>query len=152
MLKRVALLGAIAALSIAGPSHSVAQEWGGWGGGVGGVTVHVGFPAFPRRDFCCRPRIPRPPIDCCRVFQRPIDCCRVIQRPIACCRPFPRRVECCDSPYYPYRPIYRQWSRPLYYYGDRFAPYGYHYDAAYPDGGDGYGYADAGYGGYDEAQ
>jgi hypothetical protein len=129
MLKRVALLGAIAALTIAGPSHSVAQEWAGWGGGV---TVHVGFPVLPRPDFCCRPRIPRP-----------IDCCRVIERPVACCRPIPRRVECCDDPYYPYRPIYRPWTRPLYYYGDRFVPYGYHYNAAYPDGGDGYG--DAGY-------
>jgi hypothetical protein len=129
MPKRVAIFGAIAALTIASPSHAVAQDWAGWGGGWGGgVTVNVAFPG-PRPFFCCRPRIPRP-IVCCRPF---------IPRPIVCCRPFiPRPVVCC-------RPLYRPWARPLYYYGDGFAPYGYHYDAGYP--GAGYdGYADAGYG------
>jgi hypothetical protein len=125
MLKRVAFLGAIAALTIASPSHAVAQDWAGWGGG--GVTVNVGFPAFQRPDFCCRPR-PRPFVCCRPFFPRPIVCCRPIPRPVVCCRPF-----------------YRPWPRPPYYYGDSFAPYGYHYDAGYTDGGYG-GYADAGYG------
>jgi hypothetical protein len=121
MLKRVALLGAIAALTIASPSHSVAQDWGGWGGGV---TVNVGFPVrpFPRQDFCCRPRIPRP-----------VECCRPIPRPVICCRPY-----------------YRPWPRPPYFYGDSFAPYGYHYNAGYPNVGyDGYG---DGYGGYGDGE
>jgi hypothetical protein len=127
MSRRAALFGAIAALTIASPSHAVAQDWsGGWGGGWGGgVTVNVGFPAFRRPDICCRP-----------FFRRPIACCRpFFQRPIACCRPFiPRPVVCC-------RPFFRRWARPPYFYGDSFAPYGYHYDA---------GYTDAAYDGYDD--
>jgi hypothetical protein len=120
MVKRVVLLGAIAALTIASPSHSVAQDWRGSGGGV---TVNVGFPAFPRHDFCCRP-----------FFPRPVECCRPrFPRPVACCRPF-----------------YRPWPRPPYFYGDSFAPYGYHYDAGYPNAGyDGYG---DGYGGYGDGE
>ena len=108
MLKRVALLGASAALALANPSRSVAQNWDGWGGGWGGgVTVNVGFPSFPRPAFCCRPRFPRPFI-CCRPF---------IPRPVVCCRPF-----------------FRPWGRPLYFYGDSFAPYGYNYNAGYGEG------------------
>jgi hypothetical protein len=124
MLKRVALLGAIAALTIASPSHAVAQTWGGWGGGV---TINVGFPVFPRRDFCCRPRFPRP-VFCCRTF---------FPRPVFCCRPF-------------YRSFYRPWPRPPYYYGDGFAPYGYHYNAGYTTAGYG-GYGD-GYDGYGDGE
>ena len=53
MLKRIALLGAMAALTIVKPSNAVAQGWDG----RGGITVNVGFP-FPhrRRDFCCEER------------------------------------------------------------------------------------------------
>jgi hypothetical protein len=119
MLKRVAFLGAIAALTIWNPSHSVAQTWdggtwggGGWGGGCcGAITITVGF---PRPRFCCRPFIPRPTF---------------------CCRPFiPRPVWCCNNGPYPY------YGRPLYYYGDRFAPYGYNWNAGYTEAG--YGYDD----------
>lgn len=112
MLKRIARLGAIAALTIGSPSHSKAQDWGGWGGWGGGVTVNVGFPGprpfFPR-PFCCRPRILRPDF---------------------CCRPFiPRPVFCCN------RPFLRPWPRPIYYYGDNFAPWGYNWEAGYSDAG-----------------
>jgi hypothetical protein len=135
MLKRVALFGAIAALTIWNPSHSVAQAWDGagwdgagsgggdgWGRGCcGAITVTVGFPR--PRPFCCRPFIPRPAF---------------------CCRPVPPRpVWCCNRPYSNY-------GRPLYYYGDRFAPYGYNWNSGY--GNSGYansGYTEAGYG-YDE--
>lgn len=122
MLKRVALLGAIAALTIWNPSRSVAQAWdggwdgAGWGGngwGGGAVTVTVGFPGF-RRPFCCRPHIPRP---------------------VFCCRPVPPRpVWCCENRAFPY--YYR---RPPYYYGDSFAPYGYNWNAGYTEAGYGYG-------------
>jgi hypothetical protein len=70
MLKRIALLVAIAALIFVKPSNSVAQDWGGWGGGV---TVNVGFP-FPHRDFCCERRFFPRRVDCCeerRFFPRP---------------------------------------------------------------------------------
>jgi hypothetical protein len=125
MLKRVALLGAIAALAIGNPARSVAQAWDGagwegagsdgagwdggrwdggrWGGGCC-ITVAVRVAIRPR-PFCCRPIPPRP---------------------IVCCRPFvpPRPVWCCNRPY-PY------YGRPLYYYGDSFAPYGYNPNAGY---------------------
>ena len=52
MLKRIVLLGAMAALIIVKPSNAVAQGWDGCCG-VGGITVNVGF---PRRDFCCEER------------------------------------------------------------------------------------------------
>jgi hypothetical protein len=100
MLKRVALLGAIAALTSGNPSNAVAQGWGGSGWG-GGVTVTVsGFPGpYP---YYRRPYYPRP----------------------CCYRPYiPRRVWCCHSPYYA-RPYYR----PPYFYGDNFAPYGYNWE------------------------
>jgi hypothetical protein len=65
MLKRVAFLGAIAALTLASPSHSLAQDWGGGGWG-GGVTVHVGFPFHRRSEFCCERRFfPRRRVFCC---------------------------------------------------------------------------------------
>ena len=115
MLRRVALLGAIAATTIWNPSHSIAQTWdGGWGNGCcGAITVTVGF---PRQHFCCRPFIPRPSF---------------------CCHPFvPRPVWCCNNRWHPY------WGRPLYYYGDRFAPFGYNWNAGYDAG---YGYAGYGY-------
>ena len=78
MLKRIALLGAMAALIIVKPSNAVAQGWDGWGGGI---TVNVRVP-FPRRDFCCDDRrfFPR------RVFEE--------RREDFCCeerRFFPRR-------------------------------------------------------------
>jgi hypothetical protein len=125
MLKRVAFLGAIAALTIVKPSHSVAQGWdgwagGGWGGCCGAVTVTVGFP---------RP-VP---------FRRPIRCCErpFIPRPAFCCeRPFiPRPVFCCERRFFP-----RQFVRPPYYYGDSFAPYAYNWNAGYDNAGYGDGY------------
>ena len=132
MLKRVALLGAIAALTIVKPSNSVAQGWdgwaggGGWGGCCGAVTVTVGFPG------------PVP-------FRRPIRCCErpFIPRPVFCCeRPFiPRPVFCCERRFFP-----RPFVRPPYYYGDNFAPYAYNWNAGYGNAG----YGNAGYGdGYD---
>jgi len=129
MLKRIALLGAMAALAIVKPSNAVAQGWDGWGGGI---VVNVRVP-FPRRDFCCERRfIPR------RVF-----CCE---------RPFiPRPVFCCDDRrFFPRTYGYGYgYGRPPYYYGDRFAPYGYNWNGGYNDAGYGYdgnGGYDAGYG------
>jgi hypothetical protein len=145
MWKRVALLAAIAALTVVKPSTSVAQAWdgggwdgagwdgagwdgagwggGGWGGfGGGAVTVTVGFPQ--RRPFpCCERRfIPRPTVCCERPF---------IPRPIVCCeRPFiPRPVFCCE------RRFFRPFVRPPYYYGDNFAPYAYNWNGGYGYGG-----------------
>jgi hypothetical protein len=124
MLKRIALLGAIAALTIVKPSNAVAQGWDGWGG----ITVNVGFP-FPhrRRDFCCEERrfFPR------RVFEERRDfCCEEN-------RFFPRRVFeerrdfCCEeSRFFP-----RRFGRPPYYYGDRFAPYAYNWNGGYTNAG-----------------
>jgi hypothetical protein len=129
MWKRIALLVAMAALTIVKPSNALAQGWQGWGGswdGWGG-------------DCCQRRFIPRP-IICC---QRPF-----IPRPIVCCeRPLiPRQVFCCDDRRFFPRP----WGRPPYYYGDRFAPYAYNWNTGYTDGDYGYGwnagYADGGYG------
>jgi hypothetical protein len=143
MLKRIALLGAMAALTIVKPSNAVAQGWDGWGG----ITVNVGFP-FPhrRRDFCCEERrfFPR------RVFEERRDfCCeenrffprRVFEeRRDFCCeenRFFPRRVFeerrdfCCEeSRFFP-----RRFGRPPYYYGDRFAPYAYNWNGGYTNAG-----------------
>ena len=51
MLKRIALLVAMAALTIVKPSNAVAQGWDG----CCGITVNVGFP-FQHRDFCCERR------------------------------------------------------------------------------------------------
>jgi hypothetical protein len=125
MLKPVALLGAIAALALWNPANSVAQEWGGdgggwdgggWrGGGCCGVTVTVStFPA---------------------PFRRPVRCCArpFIPRPAFCCeRPFiPRPTFCCE------RRFFRPFFRPPYFYGDNFAPYAYNWNAGY--GYDGYG-------------
>jgi hypothetical protein len=121
MLKRVALLGAIAALTIWNPARSVAQTWDGagydgagydgvgydggrWGGGCC-ITVTVRVHVRPR-PWCCRPIPPRP---------------------IICCHPVPPRpVWCCNSRPYVY-------GRPPYFYGDRFAPYGYNPYAGYTD-------------------
>jgi hypothetical protein len=135
MLKRIALLGAMAALTIVKPSIAVAQGWDGWGGN------------------CCERRfIPRP-IFCCerQFFPRPIVCCErpFIPRPVFCCeerRFFPRREFCCEESRFLPRPF----GRPPYYYGDRFAPYAYNWNAGYADAGYGYdwngGYTNAGYG------
>jgi hypothetical protein len=122
MLKRIVLLGAVAALTIVKPPSAVAQGWDGWGGG--GITVNVRVP-FPQRDFCCERRfIPR------RVF-----CCE---------RPFiPRRVFCCDDRRFFARPF----GRPPYFYGDSFAPYRYNWNGGYTDAG----YGDNWNGGYDDA-
>jgi hypothetical protein len=123
MLKRITLIGAMAALTIVKPPSAVAQGWDGWGG-VGGITVNVRVP-FPQRDFCCERRfIPR------RVF-----CCE---------RPFiPRRVFCCDDRRFFARPF----GRPPYFYGDSFAPYHYNWNGGYTDAG----YGDNWNGGYDDA-
>jgi hypothetical protein len=54
-----------------------------------------------------------------------------------CCqerRFFPRRVDCCDDRRFFPRPF----GRPPYYYGDRFAPYAYNWNAGYTDAGYGY--------------
>jgi hypothetical protein len=122
MLKRVALLGSIAALTMGSAGSASAQDWGGggwggggwdgggwggggWGGGGwggGAVTVTVsGFPRpFPFRRPCCeRPFIPRP-------------------------------VFCCERPFFG-RPFFR----PPYFYGDHFAPYAYNWNADYGYGG-----------------
>src|SRR5712675_1060248 len=127
MLKRIALLGAMAALTIVKPSNAVAQGWDGWGG----ITVNVGFP-FPhrRRDFCCEENrfFPR------RVFEERRDfCCEEN-------RFFPRRVFeerrdfCCEeNRFFP-----RRFGRPPYYYGDRFAPYAYNWNGGYTNAGYGY--------------
>jgi hypothetical protein len=113
MLKRIALLGAMAALTIVKPSNAVAQGWDG----CCGITVNVGFPF----SHCCERRF----------FPRPVFCC---EEPRVFCCDFRRPVfwgE--DRPFFP-----RAYGRPLYYYGDRFAPWGYNWNAGYTD--DGYGY------------
>jgi hypothetical protein len=131
MLKRIALLGAMAALTIVKPSNAVAQGFDG----CCGITVNIGFPFrhccerrfFPRRVFCCEERR----VFCCddrRFFPRRVFCC---EEP---------RVFCCDDRRFFPRPFYR----PPYYYGDRFAPYAYNWNAGYGDPG----YANAGYGYY----
>jgi hypothetical protein len=118
MLKPIALLGAMVALIIVKPSNAVAQGWDG----CCGISVNVRVP-FPRQDFCCERRFfPRREFCCERSF-------------------FPRQVFCCDDRRFFPRP----WGRPPYYYGDRFAPYAYNWNAGY---GDGYGYD---YGGYTNA-
>jgi hypothetical protein len=113
MLKRVAFLGAIAALTLASPSHSLAQDWGGGGWG-GGVTVHVGFPFHRRSELCCEERrfFPRRRVFCCederRFFpRRRVFCCEderqfFPRRRVFCCEDerqfFPRRrVFCCED-------------------------------------------------------
>ena len=122
MLKSIALLVAMAVLTIVKPSNAVAQDWGGWGGGV---TVNVGFP-FPHRD-CCERRerrfFPRR-VDCCerRFFPSRVDCCE--ER-----RFFPSRVDCCEERRFFPRAV----GRPPYYYGDSFAPYGYNWNAGYSE-------------------
>jgi hypothetical protein len=102
MLKRVALMGAIAALTIGNPSHSIAQDWrGGWG--PGGVTVTVGFPG--------------------PIFRRPVSCC-FGPRPIACCwdRPFPPGPF--FRPPYFYGDRFAPYAYNPYAYDTRFAGYG----------------------------
>jgi hypothetical protein len=136
MLMRIVLLGAMAALTIVKPSNAVAQSWDG----CCGISVNVRVP-FPRQDFCCERRFFPRRVDCCeerRFFPRQVDCCE--ER-----RFFPRQVFCCDDRRFFSRPF----GRPPYYYGDRFAPYAYNWNAGY---GDGYGYdwnggyTNAGYG------
>jgi hypothetical protein len=134
MLKRIVLLGAMAALTIVKPSNAVAQGWGG----CCGITVNVGFP-FPQRraDFCCEERRFFPRRDfCCeerRFFPR-----RVFdERRDFCCderRFFPRADFCCEERRFFPRAV----GRPPYYYGDSFAPYGYNWNAGYTDAGYGY--------------
>jgi hypothetical protein len=171
MLKRIALLGAIAAvLTLANPSNSVAQGWDGSGGGIT-VSIgnllgfHVGFP-FPNRraDFCCERRerrfFPRR-VDCCeerRFFPRRIDCCeerRFFPSQVDCCEE--QRDFCCDERRFFARPVFccddrrffpRPFGRPPYYYGDRFAPSVYNWNSGYTNVGYGAGYPDAGYGYY----
>lgn len=118
LLKRIALPGAIAALTILGPPDATAQGWGGpFGypccGGPYGVTVHVDFPLPP-------PPPPPPP-----VFRRPIACC---YHPLPPPPPPPPPPCCCCGPgpagFFPHR-------HPLYFYGDRFVPYGYNWRSDY---------------------
>src|SRR4029077_20564426 len=116
MLKRIALLGAMAALTVAKPSNAVAQAWDGWG--------------FPFPHFCCEEH---------RFFPRRDFCCE--ERGF-----FPRRDFCCEERRVFNRPVFfeehrffpRPFWRPPYFYGDRFAPYVYNWNAGYTD--DGYGY------------
>lgn len=102
MWKRIALLGAMAALVVVKPSNAAAQGWDGWGG----ITVNGGFPShfccgehrfFPRRDFCCGDH-----------------------------RFFPRPAFFEERRFFP-RPFWR----PPFFYGDRFAPYVYNWNAGY---------------------
>jgi hypothetical protein len=124
MWKRAALLGFIAALTICNPASSSAAVWGAFAAAAAAATAVSPEPTpvervqyyYPDAVGCCyhRPWFPRP---CCQRqwIPRPVDCCR---------------------PYYP-RPCC--YHRPLYYYGDSFAPYGYNwyrYEAGY--GYDGY--------------
>ena len=132
MLKRIALLGAMAALTIVKPSNAVAQGWDG----CCGITVNVGFP-FQHRDFCCERRF----------FPRQVSCCE--ERRDFCCeerRFFPRQVFCCDDRRFFPRPF----GRPPYFYGDSFAPYRYNWNGGYTNAGYGdnwnEGYTNAGYG------
>src|SRR5712671_2351251 len=91
MLKRIALLVAMAALTIVKPSNAVAQGWDG----CCGITVNVGFP-FQHRDFCCERRFFPRRVACCgerRFFPRRVGCDE--ERRDFCCedrRFFPRRV------------------------------------------------------------
>jgi hypothetical protein len=130
MLKRIALLVAMAALTIVKPSNALAQGLDG----CCGITVHIGFP-FPHRDFCCEERRFFPRRDfCCerRFFPRRVFCCE--EPRVFCCddrRFFPRQEFCCDDRRFFPRPF----GRPPYYYGDRFAPYGYNWNAGYTDAG-----------------
>jgi hypothetical protein len=100
MLKRVARLGAIAALTIGIPSNAVAQSWGG-------VTVTVsGFPGPAPYPY----------------YRRPVPCC---YRPY---RPHYSRPWCCYRPYYGYyRPpyFYGDYFAPHHYNWYRDAGYGY---------------------------
>jgi hypothetical protein len=146
MWKRIAILGALVALTIWNPSHAVAQGWdggdggGGWGGGgCCGITVHVGFP-----NFCCDNHrfFPRRRVDCCdnrRFFPRRVDCCeerRFFPRQIDCCeerRFFPRRVDCCEERrFFPRRVDCCEDRR---FFGSRFRR---NWDTDYTDAGYGY--------------
>ncbi len=116
MLKRVALLGAIAALTIWNPSNSAAQGWGG-------VTVTVaGFPGpypYRPRPWCCRPYYPRP-----------VWCCN---RPYRYSYPYPYPYYARPQYYYgdSFAPYGYNWNR---------------YDAGYNWNRNDVGYNDAGYG------
>jgi hypothetical protein len=109
MLKRVAVLGSVAALMIGSAASAGAQ---GWAGGWGGVTVTVSgfpgpyYPPYRGSDWCCYSHYPD----------------------------YPRSTWCCYGGYYPHR-----YYRPPYFYGDNFAPYAYGYgyggyNGAYGDG------------------
>ena len=101
MLKRIALLGAMAALTVLKPSNAVAQGWDGWGGGI---SVNVRVP-FPRRDFCCERRFVPRPVFCC---ERPF-----IPRRVFCCddrRFFHSRFDCCDDRRFFDRRFRRDWD------------------------------------------
>jgi hypothetical protein len=129
MWKRVALLVAIAALTVVKPSNSVAQAFDGFDGGDGfdgfdGRDGFDGFDGFRRGAVTVTVSFPhRRPFPCCErpFFPRRVFCCE---------RPFiPRRVFCCE------RRFFRPFFRPPYYYGDRFAPYAYNWNAGYGYGG-----------------
>ena len=103
MLKRVALIGAIAALTIGNPSNSMAQDWtGGWGPGA--VTVRVGFPG--------------------PFFRRPVSCC-FRPSPVVCCNrpffPFPRPFF---RPPYFYGDYFAPYAYNPYAYDTRYDGYG----------------------------
>lgn len=135
MLKRVALLGAIVALTmIVKPSGSIAQEWGGWDGCCGAprITVTVtGFPGpVPFRRPCCERRFfPPPRVACCEhrfIPPRPIGfCCE--RRFFPPVRPV---AFCCERRFFP-----EPFARPPYFYGDQFEPYAYNWNGGYGGGG-----------------
>jgi hypothetical protein len=136
MLKRVALLGSIAALTISNPSNSVAAVWGA---GSLAVAVTEGLPPALERvqffdDPCCGFPIRRPVV-CCRPFLRPI----VIVRPVVF--PRPRPVAFCCRPFF-HRFHHRAFARPPFFWGQNFAPWGFN-----PYGGP--GVVDGGVGGVD---
>ena len=126
MLKRIALLVAMAALTIVKPSNAVAQGWDG----CCGITVNVGFP-FQHRDFCCERRFFPRRVDCCeerrffprRVFEERRDFC--------CEERFPRRVFfdeerrdfCCeDRRFFPRRVFFDEERRDFCCEERRFFP------------------------------
>jgi hypothetical protein len=136
MLKRFALLGSMAVLTIGSASSADAAVFAAAAAAVasasgpGFVETVQYYPSQYYPSHCCLP--PRPP--------RPILCCHR-PRPIICCvRP---RPWCCNAGYGGYAGY---GGRPPYFYGDNFAPYAYNpyrYDAGYDGYGD-YGYGDDG--------
>jgi hypothetical protein len=126
MWKRAALLGSFAALTLCNPASSSAAVWRAFAAAAAAAAASSTDTA---------------PVERVQYYYDSVGCCNHAWFPRPCCyRPWvPRPVDCC-RPYYP-RPCC--YNRPLYYYGDNFAPYGYNwyrYDAGYYGYGYGYGY------------